>query len=162
MINIKSITTFEANPLSLLKQNIYEKSFKTVRGISGQFEEEHFSGNRDAVKLIIDYWGGNGSFSSMPKVVQDYCRASALTNILDWRTAFTFCASNEDYQKLKIPCLIVRSELANTAMVQISNSLSNSIPNSQTAVVHMANHFLINSHPSECANLLATFLEGHN
>ena len=98
----------------------------------------------------------------MPKVVQDYCRASALTNILDWRTAFTFDASSDDYQKLKIPCLIVRSELANTAMVQISNLLSTSIPNSKIAVVNNANHFLINSHPSECANLLATFLKGDN
>jgi pimeloyl-ACP methyl ester carboxylesterase len=161
-LNIKSITTFEANPLSLLKTAVYEKSFKAVREINRQFEKEYFSGNKDAVKLIIDYWGGNGSFSSMPKVVQDYCRASTLTNILDWRTAFKFYASSDDYQKLKIPCLIVRSELANVAMVQISDSLSKSIPNSKTAIVNKANHFLINSHPSECANLLAAFLEGYN
>ncbi|MDC1171500.1 alpha/beta hydrolase [Alphaproteobacteria bacterium] len=161
-MNIKSITTFEANSLSLLKTAIYEKSFKTVRRINGQFENEYFSGNKDAVKLIIDYWGGIRSFSSMPKVVQDYCRASKLTNILDWRTAFTFHASNDDYQKLKIPCLIVRSGLANVAMVQISDTLSKTIPNSKTAIVNKANHFLINSHPSECANLLATFLEGYN
>ena len=161
-LNIKSITTFEANPLSLLKTAIYAKSFQTVREINRQFEEEYFSGNKDAVKSIIDYWGGNGTFSSMPKVVQDYCRASALTNILDWRTAFTFDASSDDYQTLEIPCLIVRSELANMAMVQISNLLSTSIPNSKIAVVNKANHFLINSHPSECANLLATFLKGDN
>ena len=89
-LKYKSITTFEANPLSLLKTSIYDKSFKTVREINRQFEKEYFSGNKDAVKLIIDYWAGNVSFSSMHKVVQDYCRASTLTNISDWRTAFTF------------------------------------------------------------------------
>tara|TARA_B110000467_G_scaffold150757_1_gene158508 strand:+ start:114 stop:278 length:165 start_codon:yes stop_codon:yes gene_type:complete len=54
-----------------------------MREINGQFEKEYFSGNKDAVKLIIEYWGGIGSFSSMPKVVEDYCRASTLANILD-------------------------------------------------------------------------------
>ena len=82
-LNIKSITTFKASSLSLRKTAIYEKSFKTVGEINGQFENEYFSGHKDAVKLIIDYWGGIGSFSSMPKVVQDYCRASTLANILD-------------------------------------------------------------------------------
>ena len=69
-----------------------------MREINAQFEKKYFSDKKDAVKLIIDYWGGNGSFSSMPKVVQDYCTASTLTNILDWRTAFTFNASSDVYQ----------------------------------------------------------------
>ena len=69
-LKVKSLTTFEANPITLLEEkNVLQ--FRKTRKISEKFERQYFLGEKDAVKTIIDFWGGRGSFSSMPKVVQE-------------------------------------------------------------------------------------------
>ena len=95
----------------------------------------------------------------MPKVVQEYCRSTEFANVLDWRTALNFKTSSDDFRSWKIPCLIVRGERANREMIEITDILSESIPDSKSSVVSGANHFLISSRPAICANLLANFLQ---
>ena len=156
-LKVKSLTTFEANPITLLEEkNVLQ--FRKTRKISEKFERQYFLGEKDAVKTIIDFWGGRGSFSSMPKVVQEYCRSTGFANVLDWRTALSFKTSRDAFRNWKIPCLIVRGEHANHEMIEITDVLSKSIPDSKISVVTGANHFLISSHPAICANLLANFL----
>ena len=133
--------------------------FRKTRKIIENVERQYFLGEKDAVKTIIDFWGGRGSFSSMPKVVQEYCRSTGFANVLDWRTALSFKTSSDDFKNWKIPCLIVRGEHANHEMIEITDVLSKSIPDSKISVVTGANHFLISSHPAKCANLLANFLQ---
>ena len=157
-LEVKSITTFEANPITLLEEKNVIQFRKTLK-ISENFERQYFLGEKDAVKTIIDFWGGHGSFSSMPTVVQEYCRSTAFTNVLDWRTALSFKTSSDDFRNWKIPCLIVRGERANDEMIEITDVLSKSIPDNQISVVSGANHFLISSYPAVCASLLANFLQ---
>ena len=95
----------------------------------------------------------------MPEAVQDYCRATAFTNVLDWRTAFRFVATSSDYSKLTIPVLLIRGSLANSAMAQITDRLKACIPNSKSEVIDGAGHFLIASHAAECGASLAKFLD---
>jgi len=160
-LNVKSLTVFEANPITLLEEkNVFR--FRKTREISENFERQYFLGERDAVKTIIDFWGGHGSFSSMPMVVQEYCRSTAFTNVLDWRTALSFKTSSDDFRNWKIPCLIVRGERANDEMIEITDVLSKSIPDNQISVVSGANHFLISSYPAVCVSLLANLLQGIN
>ena len=156
-LKVKSLITFEANPITLLEEkNVLQ--FRKTRKISEKFERQYFLGEKDAVKTIIDFWGGRGSFSSMPKVVQEYCRSTGFANVLDWRTALSFKTSSDDFKNWKIPCLIVRGEHANHEMIEITDVLSKSIPESKISVVTGANHFLISSHPAICANLIENFL----
>ena len=157
-LKVKSLTTFEANPITLLEEENVLR-FRKTRKISESFERQYFLGEKDAVKTIIDFWGGHGSFSSMPEVVQKYCRSTGFANVLDWRTALSFKISSDDLKKWKIPCLIVRGERANHEMIEITDILSKSIPDSKMSVVSGANHFLISSHPAKCAGLLANFLQ---
>ena len=101
----------------------------------------------------------NAFKNALPSEVKDYCRSTTFANVLDWRTGFRFLKSKEDYQNLSLPCLIIRGERANNEMIEITNALSKSIPNSRTAIVSEANHFLITSHPTACALLLVDFLQ---
>lgn len=157
-LDILSIATFEANPLGMIAQGGNDALFDETREMSQAFETAHLDGERDAAARIIDYWGGAGSFAAMPGVVQDYCRDRSFSNVLDWRTAYTFKATPADYARLPMPVLLVRGSLANDAMVSITNALATSVPNAQTAVVDGASHFLISTHPQECAGLLGNFL----
>ncbi|MEQ9335293.1 alpha/beta hydrolase [Thalassobaculum sp.] len=155
---IRSIATFEANPLALIREHGSEELYERTRMMSLAFEAAHAGGERDAAGRIIDFWGGAGSFAAMPEVVQDYCRTTAGANVLDWRTAFAFAASKADYARLDIPVLLVRGSAACQEMATITDGLAACLPNVRPAVVEGASHFLITSHPDACAGLLADFL----
>ena len=157
-VEVLSIATFEANPLALIRERGYARMFEATQRMSAAFEAAYHAGERDAAGRIIDYWGGAHSFAAMPEAVQDYCRATAFANVLDWRTAYSFEARMADYAHLTIPVLLVRGARANPAMVEITEALKASLPNRRPAVVEGASHFLITSHAEECARLLADFL----
>jgi pimeloyl-ACP methyl ester carboxylesterase len=158
-IEVLSLTTFEANPLLLIKERGQQEMFDDTKRMSEEFEAAHEAGERDAAGRIIDFWGGDGSFAGMPRPVQEYCRATCFANVLDWRTALRFEAKSTDYAMLKMPVLLVRGALANPAMVEITNALGDCLPNSQLHIVDNANHFLIATHARDCASVLARFFE---
>jgi len=158
-LNVLSIATFEANPLWILREDADRSLFGDTHSMSEAFEDAYNSGERDAAARIIDFWGRPGAFASMPEAVQDYCRSTTFSNVLDWRTAFRFEAISSDYSKLTIPVLLVRGSLANSAMVQITDRLKACIPNSKSEVIDGAGHFLITSHAADCGASLAKFLD---
>jgi pimeloyl-ACP methyl ester carboxylesterase len=126
--------------------------------LSNAFEAAIDAGEPDAAKRIIDYWGGDGSFDAMPDAAQDYCRATASSNVLDWRSVKTTDINPEDLAQLDIPVLAVRGGLANPAMVAITDALTENLPDVRMATVDGASHFLITTHADDCARLLADFL----
>jgi len=160
-LDVTGITTFEANPIPLIRERGKLELMASVQKMSQEFETAYHAGERYAARRIIDYWGGDDAFSSMPKAFQDYCETATFTNILDWRSVYTFKARAGDFKALTIPVLIVRGEYANAAMLEITNALSDLLPNSSVTVVEGSNHFLTSSHVSQCAALLADHLSKH-
>ena len=156
--NVLSIATFEANPVTIIDPFQHHQLFEETKKIKEDYEAAFHAGEKDAVKIIIDFWGGEGSFAAMPEVVREYCRQTAFSNVLDWHTAFNFNAKIEDYASLSMPVLLVRGAHANKQMLAITEALQTSIPNQRSAVIDGSGHFLITSHPNACAGLLAEFL----
>ena len=157
-IKVASLALFEANPFDLLREPPHEMLYERSVKLSYEFEAAVDAGEVDAPARIIDFWGGMGTFAAMPETVRNYCRKTSLANALDWRTDFGFQADRDKLAALNIPVLLVRGALANPAMIAMTGALTQAIPDSKTAVVPGAGHFLITSHPRECAVLLTTFL----
>ena len=157
-IAVRSIATFEANPLALIAARGRHDLFDDARTMATAFEAAHLDGEADAAGRVIDYWGGAGAFAALPPPVQDFCRKTTWANVLDWRTAFAFGAAPADYARLSMPVLLVRGAKAVPSMVEITEALSRAMPQAKTAVVEGAGHFLISTHPAECAALLRDFL----
>jgi len=157
-IELRSITTFEANPARLLRHCGGQASFVYARNISRALEQAHFSGEAEAAGIVIDFWGGRGSFAAMPEPVRDYCRAGTVTNALDWRTALAFDVRASDLAGLDVPVMLVRGEHANSVMVEVTDRLEDFIPDARAEVVDGASHFLITTHVDDCADLLLDFL----
>lgn len=155
---VRSVATFEANPLAVMLDSGSAGLFEATRDMSDAFEAAHARGEADAAARIIDFWGNPGSFAAMPEAVQAYCRSTTDANVLDWRTAFRFQARMADYAAIEVPVLLVRGSLANDAMVAITETLARSLPDARPAVVDGANHFLITTHADDCARLLTDFL----
>jgi pimeloyl-ACP methyl ester carboxylesterase len=153
-IEVASLSLFEANPVSLLRHHGHAKLHDDTLRMSQDFEHAAQAGERDAAARIIDFWGGGGNFAALPAPVQDYCRLKVDANVLDWRSAFAFDLSSDDLAPMDFPVLLVRGEGANPAMVAMTELLGSKLPRVRTEVVTGAGHFLVSSHPAECAVLL--------
>ncbi|WP_137703302.1 alpha/beta fold hydrolase [Marimonas lutisalis] len=157
-VDALSITTFEANPITLLGAVGRQDLQDTAIWLTAQLEAAHDRGDAEACSLVIDFWGQSGTFASMPEPFRAYCREKTFTNILDWRSARSLEASALDYSRLNTPVLLVRGEHANPVMMGVTSALEKSLPNARTEVVADAGHFLISTHVNDCIHLLECFL----
>jgi pimeloyl-ACP methyl ester carboxylesterase len=157
-VDVVSLSLFEANPMALLRGRLHLPLYEAAWQVAQDFAAAVHAGEADAPARIIDYWGGPDAFASLPAGVQDYCRATAPANVLDWRTDFGFDVTHEDCARLDVPVLLVRGGLANAAMVAMTDVLAASLRQASPAVVSGASHFLISTHAASCAELLGGFL----
>lgn len=157
-VQVASLTLFEAGPLALMREQGHEDLYQAMLRMSLDFAAAVAQGERDAPRRIIDYWGGDGSFAAMPDAVQGYCRQTAASNVLDWRSVFGFGVTLADLGRLRMPVLLVRGANANPAMLALTDALRSGIAHARCEVVAGAGHFLIGSHPAECAGVLSSFL----
>ena len=156
-VNPKSIVTFEGNPIFSKHPAKPFAWTQSVRNTMRAFEEAVITGNANAAGIVIDFWSHSGMFQSMPAQVADYCRSKVQTNLWDWRHASSFTPEFSAYERLDMPCTVVRGELCNQAMRDVSDEI---VANAQSAVLHIepnAGHFLISTHPKACA----TVIDGH-
>ncbi len=156
-IEVASLALFEANPLDLLRADHAELHAATL-GMSQAFETAVLSGERDAAARIIDFWGGAGAFAAMPAAVQDYCQQTDAANVLDWHCDFAYTITPAQLNRFNVPVLVVRGAHANPAMVAMTEVLATHLPQVQPLVVAGASHFLISTHPQDCAALLGAHL----
>lgn len=151
-----SLATFEANPIAILEAS-HSELFAEALATGDAIRQAWQTGDDDAPAVVIDYWGGAGSFAELPEAVRQYCRATTFANVLDWQTVLSLSPSGDALNAVDSPVLLVRGADANPAMVEITRLLEVALPRATAATVAGASHFLISTHPSECARLLADF-----
>ncbi len=149
-----SLVTFEGNPV-FSRRDDGEFSWQgDVIDMKTRFEAAYASGNPNAASLIIDFWSQPGVFTSMPEPFQNYCRSTVFSNILDWRSGSGFTPTISEYSAIDVPSTIVRGEHAIKAMVDISDEISQTIPDGSLRIVDGSGHFLISTHPDDCAAII--------
>jgi pimeloyl-ACP methyl ester carboxylesterase len=153
-VPVQSLITFEANPIFARRPTGDAPWSGQVAEVIGRFRAAVAAGDAGAAGLIIDYWGEPGAFAAMPEAFRNYCQATAACNLLDWQAAAGFTPHLAEFGAIDLPVTLVRGGLANEALVDISAALANEIKASTLEVVEGAGHFLISTHPQECAALI--------
>lgn len=151
---IASLIGFEANPLFTKPEGDPYPWLEDAMAMYRRFEAAAAAGEPDAPGIIIDFWGHEGAFAALPEPVKAYCRATAGSNLLDWRSAIAFAPALRDYASIAFPCTLVRGEHANAAIKSITPDIVRQLPDGDEHVVAGAGHFLISTHPRECAALI--------
>lgn len=149
-----SLITFEGNPVFSRRDEGKFSWEADIVGMKDRFEAAFAAGDPDAAGLIIDFWSQPGVFQAMPEPVRNYCRSTAFTNVLDWRSASGFTPLISEYAAIGVPCTIVRGEHAIQPMIDISDGIARQIPNAGLRVVPGAGHFLISTHSQSCAAII--------
>jgi len=160
---IKSIITFEANPPWVLDTSRFQETLNKTVKMATNFEKEVMEDKNDSAEIIIDFYGGDGTFSSFPEKVQDFCRANAHVNLLDWLPIIRSDPPKFERSLFKkslneMPVKLVVGQNANFLIKDINSELCSLFKKHVEQEIKGAGHFLISTHPKDCANAIDEFI----
>ena len=149
-----SLLLVEANPLGLLRASGDLEHYGMFESMTGPYFADFARGDAEAARHVIDFYGGPGTFDSMPPKVRSYIVATTAVNLRDWSSGTPFEPSKEILQSIDVPTMVVRGGNSHPAMRRIAELLHASIPRAHLVTIEGGNHFLPSSHPAEIAALI--------
>ncbi|TAJ84153.1 alpha/beta hydrolase [Reyranella sp.] len=114
------------------------------------------AGEPAVVRLMIDYWFGEGAFTRMPEPVRGYLEANAPRNALDVRSSFNDVATAEQLRAFDHPVLVAYGDRSPEIVQAIGRGLMKLLPNARMEALAGANHGMLDSHPEAVARLIAS------
>lgn len=113
------------------------------------------AGEPEAIRLMIDYWFGEGAFSRMPAPVRAYLSVFATINASDARSGFLGTSTAADFAGLHWPVTIVDGETSPDTVRSIGKALVKLLPDARMVGLAGANHGMLDTHPEAVARLIA-------
>lgn len=113
------------------------------------------AGESGVVRLMIDYWFGEGAFARMPEPVRGYLDANAARNALDVRSSFNDTATAEQLASFTPPVRVIYGDRSPEIVRAIGRGLLKLLPNACLEALAGANHGMLDSHPEAVARLIA-------
>ena len=154
-VRLASIAMLEPPAIELLSERGEDKQYRAFGRMTEAYVAAFSSGEREAIAAMIDFYGGAGTFASWPSRVRAYAVATTAVNINDWASAYRFALSADALSAVDIPTLVVCGEASHPAMRTLCALVSKCIAGASLAAVDSAAHFMIATHASEVARLLA-------
>ncbi len=105
-------------------------------------------------RSIVDFYGGDGSFDTLPVRTRDYIVAATPTNLVDWSSAWAFDVPLAAYAGITAPSLLVRGERGHPVLQRAAEVLTDAVSRSSPVTVPGASHFMIATHASDVARLI--------
>jgi pimeloyl-ACP methyl ester carboxylesterase len=155
-----SLLLVEANPLGLLRSVGDWEHYRMFTAMTDLYFADFARGDAEAARHVIDFYGGPGTFDSMPPKVRSYVVATTAVNVRDWSSGTPFEPSQETLQSIAIPTTLICGGSSHPAMRRIAELLHASIPGAQLVTIEGGSHFLPSSHPSEIAALIRRQVDG--
>lgn len=156
----QSLLLVEANPLGLLRAVGDLEHYAMFEAMTRPYFADFAQGDTEAARHVIDFYGGLGTFDSMPPKVRSYVVATTAVNIRDWSSGTPFEPSRETLRSIAIPTTVVRGGNGHPAMRRIAELLHESIPTSHFVTVEGGSHFLPSSHAAEIAAVIQQHVDG--
>jgi pimeloyl-ACP methyl ester carboxylesterase len=155
-----SLLLVEANPLGLLRAVGDLDHYGMFESMTRRYFADFARGNAEAARHVIDFYGGQGTFDSMPPKVRGYVIATTAVNVRDWSSGTPFEPSKEALQAVRVPTTVVRGGNTHPAMRRIAELLHDAITESQFVTIEGGSHFLPSTHPAEIAMLVRRQVDG--
>jgi len=153
---VRSLTILEAPAAEILRHAGEDGHYLAFRNMTGAYFGAFQAGQANAIERMIDFYGGVGTFAGWPQRVRDYANETTAVNVLDWASAYGFALTPALLGKIATPTFVVRGEISHPAVRRANELLSQSIPGASIATVPGAAHFMITTHASKLADLLAS------
>ena len=153
-VALQSLTLLEPLPVSVLSDMGDADAFGELTRFVSDYRDAFDAGDPWAVRGVIDLWGGSGAFEAMSPAARGAIADGTAQNIRQWQGNFAFRPTLDALRSLTVPTMLVQSERANPIAKLIIQRLHELIQGSNVAEISGANHFLIHTHPSDCARVV--------
>ena len=152
---LASLTIIEAPAAGLLRVNGEHQHYRAFRAMSDAYHAAFAGGNAEAIAVMIDFYGGVGTFASWPPRVRAYAVETTPANILDWASAYDFAPREAALAAVNRPALVLRGGTSHPAVQRANELVSASLRRAKLATIESAAHFMIATHPHEVGRLIA-------
>lgn len=149
-----SMTLLEPTVFDLLALGGEAALSQQVRAMIDRYRVEWANGNLQAVRDIIDFYGGAGAFDAYPPAVQEKLISHTATNILDWQTGYTGSIDLADFAAVKVRTLVVCGKSSHMAMQRCNQLLVDYLPQANIMALEGANHFMIGTHAADLTRIV--------
>jgi pimeloyl-ACP methyl ester carboxylesterase len=153
-VPLASLVIAEAPAMEILRAD-ESQHYSIFREMTEAYFTDFSNGNVGAIAAMIDFYGGVGTFASWPPRVRAYAEQTTPVNILDWASAYGFPLEAASLAAVRIPTLVLRGGASHPAMQRANALLSERIRGAALATIAGAAHFMIATHASEIARLIA-------
>ena len=153
-VELASLVLIEAPAAELLREHSEHDHYTSFRQMTDAYFAAYEAGNSEAIGVMIDFYGGPGTFASWPAKVRAYAVQTTPANLLDWKGGYGFTLSAALLAGIAIPVLVVCGGASCEAMRRASALISEGIDGSELATVEGAAHFLIATHADQVAELI--------
>jgi pimeloyl-ACP methyl ester carboxylesterase len=159
-VPLLSLVIIEAPVPELLRHAGEHRHYHALREMTDVYFDAFRAGETAAIKLMIDFYGGAGTFAAWPERVRRYAVDTTPVNILDWASAYDFQLTPGCLANIDVPALVLRGGASHPAMRRASELLSQCMANASLATIAGAAHFMISTHAEQVAGAIAQHLAG--
>ena len=160
-VRLASLTILEAPLPGVLQACDEAEAYRAFRDMTDRYFAAYRAGQPEAIAVMIDFYGGAGTFASWPRRLQDHVVTTTPVNMLDWNSAYGFQPAPTVLQKILVPTQVVCGGLSHPAVRRGNELVSIHLPNASYSAIRDARHFMLGSHPDEVAYFVARHVNEH-
>jgi len=153
-VEIASLTVLEAPIPSLLSQCREDVHYRAFREMTDAYFAAWRGGDREAIRSMIDFYGGEGTWTAWPERVRAYAVATTPVNMLDWASAYDHPLSPEILADIDVPTSVAVGAASHPAICRANGLAATAIRNATFKAIGGAAHFMISTHPAQVADLI--------
>jgi pimeloyl-ACP methyl ester carboxylesterase len=116
-------------------------------------------GDREAARVMVDYWFGEGAFARMPLPVREFLVSHTGQNVRDVRATFRDAYPLPALRALPMPVLCAYGSRSPAVMAKIVEAIAGLVPRGIIKTIENANHAMTTTHAPAVAALIAELAE---
>ncbi|MFT7373135.1 MAG: pimeloyl-ACP methyl ester carboxylesterase [Oleiphilaceae bacterium] len=147
---LSQLTLFEPVAVWVLERMQDNKMTPVVQSFLAKYFHEVSINTPYVCGQVIDFWGGNGAFESLPAFIKESMEPLVANNVRHWEICAGIESKISDLKNLSTPTRIICGTESNPVAHAIADHLNTNILLSKKYIVDGASHFLVTSHGSEC------------
>jgi pimeloyl-ACP methyl ester carboxylesterase len=149
---LMSLTLVEPVTFGLLRQKDEITLHEGFMAMREHYFRAFANGDKKAVRLVVDYLGGEGSFDRLPPRIRQHMVEATPTHILDLRTEFDPQLSA--LANILLPSLVIIGERSTQSLLRSAGILRAGLANASLCTIPEAGHFMPATHAAELAKLV--------
>lgn len=154
-VRLASLTVLEAPLPVLLREAREDAHYRSFRDMTDAYFTAWRMGDREAIRTMIDFYGGEGTYASWPERVRGYAVETTPVNMLDWAGAYDYPLSPDMLAAIDVPVAVAVGASSHPAICRANGLAAMAIEGATFSTVGGAAHFMISTHPASVADLIA-------